>query len=145
MKSHVVLSSARKPETSIHLVPAYIPLVIEDSLPYKSLLLDSLPVAGCPRIWLQLKESSVRPENPLLVPVPQPGSQETELEWMLGVNSAACTLSPPGAHCGRRPWGCPKRWELVIIIWGLGMPTATNGPGALPAALPPGVERKTSW
>lgn len=31
---------------------------------------------------------------------------------------------------------CLKRWELVIIIRGLGMPIATNGPGAIAGSSP---------
>ena len=77
MKRHLVLSFAHKHGTSSPLMSACIPLVMEDSLLYKSCLVDSwlcvdeainLPVAGYPRTWLQLKESSdwLEPPSPSL-------------------------------------------------------------------------------
>lgn len=62
----------------------------------------------------------------------------------VGCQGAACrisTLDPPGAHHHSWPWSCLKRRELVIIIWGLGMPIATNGPAAT-AGSAPGLQWK---
>lgn len=110
MKSHLVLSSAHKPGTSGHPVSACIPLVMEDSLPYKTswLLVSRWLIIlgfGCgsrsPLIgWTT--------SSPILLPPCPSGSQEPELELMLAVTVL--------------PVGFPPRHPLEH--------TATEGPGA---------------
>lgn len=72
------------------------------------------------------------------------GSQETEVELMLGVRVLPAGF-PPGLPLERIAGAGLKQRELVIIIWGLGMPIATNGPTVSAGIAPwPAVERKTS-
>lgn len=51
------------------------------------------------------------------------------MELMLGVRVLPVGF-PPRLPLEHVAIAGLKRWELVIVIWGLGMPTATNGPAA---------------
>lgn len=78
-----------------------------------------------------------------LIPGPS-GSQETEVELRLGIRVLPGGF-PPGLPLERIATAGLKQRELVIIIWGLGMPIATNGPTATAGIAPwPAVGRKTS-
>lgn len=106
-------------------------------------------MAGYPRVWLQLTESSDWLEPPpspslgLLVPQGV-GRLSWNRCWVLGCCCGISILAPPGAQRRRQPRSCLKWWELVIVIWGLGMPIATNGPAATAGSAPqPAMERKT--
>jgi hypothetical protein len=76
------------------------------------------------------------PPSPSLLILGPLGSQETELELMLGVAVPLWDFHPssPWSRLLQTAMELSKRWELVIIIWGLGMPMATNGPAATAGA-----------
>lgn len=79
-------------------------------------MLLNLPVAGYPRIWLWVKESSdwLEPRPPCpLTPGPS-GSQETELELMQGVR-----VLPAGFP----PW---PAWSTLLQQTALELPEAVG-------------------